>query len=88
VRADWLFLGGRHHGSECGRFALGTEGEPRTLLAATHGRLQAWRTTMSKTRTEVVSVKILPNQSSNPSGKLADAEVVFEADAGPLNGLN
>lgn len=42
---------------------------------------------MSKTSTEVVSVKILPNQSSNPSGKLADAEVVFEADAGPLNGL-
>jgi hypothetical protein len=42
---------------------------------------------MSKTRTELVSVKILPNQSSNPPGKLADAEVVFEADAGPLCGL-
>ena len=34
-----------------------------------------------------MSVRILPNTTSNPPGKLADAEVVFEADAGPLNGL-
>jgi hypothetical protein len=42
---------------------------------------------MSKNSTAVVSVKILPNTTSNPAGKLADAEVFFEADAGPFNGL-
>jgi hypothetical protein len=42
---------------------------------------------MSKHSTAVVSVKILPNTTSNPAGKLADAEVFFEADAGPFNGL-
>ena len=34
-----------------------------------------------------VSVKIIPNEKGNPPGKLADAEVIFEADAGPLSGL-
>ena len=34
---------------------------------------------MSKGNGEVVSVKIVPNDSGNPQGKLADAEVVFEA---------
>jgi hypothetical protein len=42
---------------------------------------------MSKHSTPVVSVKILPNAASTPPGKLADAEVIFEADAGPFNGL-
>ena len=42
---------------------------------------------MSKHSTAVVSVKILPNTASSPAGKLADAEVVFEADAGLLTGL-
>ena len=42
---------------------------------------------MSKHSTPLVSVKILPNTTSNPPGKLADAEVVFEADAGPFKGL-
>jgi hypothetical protein len=42
---------------------------------------------MSKHSTPLVSVKILPNTASTPPGKLADAEVVFEADAGPFNGL-
>jgi len=36
---------------------------------------------------EVVSVRIIPNTSGNPPGKLADAEVVFEAEAGPLSGM-
>jgi hypothetical protein len=35
----------------------------------------------------VVSVKIIPNQQGSPAGKLADAEVIFEAEAGPLSGL-
>ena len=35
----------------------------------------------------LVSVKIIPNEKGNPPGKLADAEVVFEAEAGPLSGL-
>jgi len=42
---------------------------------------------MSEHTSELVSVKIIPNDKGNPAGKLADAEVVFEADAGPLSGL-
>jgi hypothetical protein len=42
---------------------------------------------MSKNNAEVVSVRILPNTTGNPPGKLADAEVIFEADAGPLTGM-
>ena len=42
---------------------------------------------MSKNTGDLVSVKILPNDKGTPPGKLADAEVVFEADAGPLSGL-
>ena len=42
---------------------------------------------MSKSKGELVSVKIIPNEQGNPPGKLADAEVVFEADAGPLSGM-
>lgn len=42
---------------------------------------------MSKGRSEVMSVKIVPNDKGTPPGKLADAEVIFEVDAGPLSGL-
>ena len=42
---------------------------------------------MSKGNGEVMSVTILPNTKSSPQGKLADAEVIFEAEAGPLSGL-
>ena len=42
---------------------------------------------MSKQKTELMSVRILPNTTGNPPGKLADAEVVFGADAGPFTGL-
>ena len=42
---------------------------------------------MSKGNGEVVSVKIVPSGSGNPPGKLADAEVIFEAGSGPLYGL-
>ncbi len=42
---------------------------------------------MSTQNTEVMSVRILPNATGNPPGKLADAEVIFEADAGPFTGL-
>ena len=42
---------------------------------------------MSKGNGEVVSVRILPNDSGNPKGKLADAEVIFGVDSGPLSGL-
>ena len=34
-----------------------------------------------------MTVKIVPNEKGNPPGKLADAEVVFEAEAGPLSGM-
>ena len=42
---------------------------------------------MSEHTGELVSVKIIPNEKGSPPGKLADAEVIFEAEAGPLNGL-
>ena len=42
---------------------------------------------MSKHEGELVSVRIIPNERGKPSGKLADAEVVFASDAGPLSGL-
>ena len=42
---------------------------------------------MSKHEGELVSVKIIPNDRGKPPGKLADAEVVFAPDAGPLSGL-
>jgi hypothetical protein len=42
---------------------------------------------MSEGKGEVVSVKITPNEKGNPPGKLAEAELIFEADAGPLSGL-
>ena len=42
---------------------------------------------MSKQSGDLVSVKIIPNDKGKPPGKLADAEVIFEADAGPLSGL-
>ena len=42
---------------------------------------------MSEHTGELVSVKIIPNDKGSPPGKLADAEVIFEADAGPLSGL-
>jgi hypothetical protein len=42
---------------------------------------------MSKSKGDVLSVKIVPNQNGNPPGKLADAEVIFESEAGPLSGL-
>jgi hypothetical protein len=42
---------------------------------------------MSKYTGDLVSVKIIPNDKGSPAGKLADAEVIFEADAGPLSGM-
>lgn len=42
---------------------------------------------MSKQQGDLMSVKIIPNDKGNPPGKLADAEVIFEADAGPLSGM-
>ncbi len=39
---------------------------------------------MSMQKGQVVSVRIIPNEQGRPPGKLADAEVIFEADAGPL----
>ena len=42
---------------------------------------------MSKGNGEVMTVTILPNTKSGPQGKLADAEAIFGAASGPLNGL-
>ena len=42
---------------------------------------------MSNGNGEMVSVRILRNDSGSPQGKLADAEVIFEANSGPLKGL-
>src|SRR5687768_15881724 len=54
-----------------------TVGEPR-LSMVLGGK------PMSRSNGEVVSVKIIPNDKGNPPGKLADAEVIFEPEAGPL----
>ena len=35
----------------------------------------------------MMSVKILRNEKGSPNGKLADAEVIFEAGSGPFSGL-
>ena len=35
----------------------------------------------------MMSVKILRNEKGSPIGKLADAEVIFEAGSGPFSGL-
>jgi hypothetical protein len=43
--------------------------------------------TVTKEKGTVVSVKIVRTVASAPAGKLADAELIFEADAGPLSGL-
>jgi hypothetical protein len=43
---------------------------------------------VSKSEGALVSMQIMPNEQGTPAGKLADAEVVFEADAGPLSGMN
>ena len=42
---------------------------------------------MSNGNGEVMSVKILRNDKGSPNGKLADAEVIFEAGSGPFSGL-
>ena len=42
---------------------------------------------MSNQNAEVVSVRIIRNAEGKPPGKLADAEVIFEAEAGPLSGM-
>ena len=42
---------------------------------------------MSNQNAEVVSVRIIPNTEGKPPGELADAEVIFEAEAGPLSGM-
>ena len=42
---------------------------------------------MSNGNGEVMSVKIVRNDKGSPNGKLADAEVIFEAGSGPLQGL-
>ena len=42
---------------------------------------------MSNQNAEVVSVRIIPNTEGKPPGKLADAEMIFEAEAGPLSGM-
>ena len=35
----------------------------------------------------MVSVRIIPNEKGSPAGKLAEAEVIFENEAGLLSGL-
>jgi len=42
---------------------------------------------MSKQQSDLVSVNIIPNERGNPPGKLADAEVIFDSEAGPFNGM-
>ena len=43
--------------------------------------------TVAKEKGSVVSVKIVRTEQGAPPGKLADAELIFEAGSGPLSGL-
>jgi hypothetical protein len=38
-------------------------------------------------KTELLSIRIIPNAHDHPPGTRADAEAIGEADAGPLSGL-
>ena len=42
---------------------------------------------MTKEKGTLVSVKIVRTEQGAPPGKLADAEVMFEAASGPLSGM-
>lgn len=42
---------------------------------------------MSEANAEVMSVKILPPTPNSPQGKLAEAELIFEANSGSLKGM-
>src|SRR5499426_3753862 len=71
--------------SPCSRASTSTHANVTGAVAP--GPRRHRRTRMSEHTGELVSVKIIPNDKGSPPGKLADAEVVFEADAGPLSGL-
>jgi hypothetical protein len=43
--------------------------------------------TVAKEKGSLVSVKIVRTEQGAPPGKLADAELIFEAGSGPLSGL-
>src|SRR5712691_2703997 len=68
-------------------FAASISTRANAAGAVCPGPRRSWRTRMSKHTGELVSVRIIPNEQGNPPGKLADAEVIFDADAGPLSGL-
>ena len=71
--------------SPCSHASTSTHANVTGAVAPGPRRLR--RTCMSEHTGELVSVKIIPNEKGSPAGKLADAEVIFEADAGPLSGL-
>ena len=71
--------------SPCSRASTSTHANVTSAVAPGPRRLR--RTCMSEHTGELVSVKIIPNEKGSPPGKLADAEVIFEAEAGPLSGL-
>ena len=89
----WLYISGIRQRALAPRAVRPTpvrrvDSDPREPAAAIGLRPSAvLETTMSKSKGELVSVKIIPNEQGNPQGKLADAEVVFEAEAGPLSGM-
>ena len=91
---EWLYTSGipstrtRPQGRASNPLFAGVYIDPREPAAAIGLRPSAvLETTMSKSKGELVSVKIIPNEQGNPPGKLADAEVVFEAESGPLSGM-
>jgi len=52
-----------------------------------HGRVIAADYQTRSRRRYMLTVKIIPNDTGNPPGKLADAEIHFSADYGALAGL-
>jgi hypothetical protein len=55
-------------------------------LPSVSGPWQSWSTPSPSSNGDLMSGEIIPNEQGTPAGKLADAEVIVGAGAGPLSG--
>ena len=77
----------RHIAHAASLFAGSISNRANVASAVRTSLRHAWRARVSKHEGELVSARIIPKSCGKPPGKLADAEVVFATDAGPLSGL-
>src|SRR2546425_966499 len=77
----------RHIAHALSLFAGAISTRANVAGAARPGLRHSWRTRLSKHEGERVSVRIISDEQGEPAGKFADAEMAFEAYAGPLSGL-